>query len=121
MTVSRLTESRGSENNDEFISENGNVTKSTNHSGGILGGISDGSQIVFRAAFKPTPSIAREQKTVDNSGNETEIEIHGRHDPLIVPRAVVVAESMAKLVIVDEIMDGMRSRVSFIKEFYERL
>ena len=50
-----------------------------------------------------------------------EIEIHGRHDPLIVPRAVVVAESMAKLVIVDEIMDGMRSRVSFIKEFYERL
>mgnify|MGYP000121512865 CR=1 FL=1 len=54
-------------------------------------------------------------------GNETEIEIHGRHDPLIVPRAVVVAESMAKLVIVDEIMDGMRSRVSFIKEFYERL
>lgn len=117
----KVAESRGSENNDEFISENGNVTKSTNHSGGILGGISDGSQIVFRAAFKPTPSIAREQKTVDNSGNETEIEIHGRHDPLIVPRAVVVAESMAKLVIVDEIMDGMRSRVSFIKEFYERL
>ncbi|MFR6009406.1 MAG: chorismate synthase, partial [Christensenellales bacterium] len=117
----KAAESRGSENNDEFISENGNVTKSTNHSGGILGGISDGSQIVFRAAFKPTPSIAREQKTVDNSGNETEIEIHGRHDPLIVPRAVVVAESMAKLVIVDEIMDGMRSRVSFIKEFYERL
>lgn len=117
----KVAKARGSENNDEFISDNGRITKRTNHSGGILGGISDGNQIIFRAAFKPTPSVARAQQTVDNSGNETEIEIHGRHDPLIVPRAVVVVESMAKLAIVDEIMDGMRSRISFIKEFYERL
>ena len=71
------------------------MVKSSNHSGGTLGGISDGSDIVIRAAFKPTPSIARSQHTVARTGQELDIEIRGRHDPIIVPRAVVVVEAMA--------------------------
>ena len=81
---------RGSENNDSFKVCDGKVTKDTNHAGGILGGISDGSDIVFRAAFKPTPSVAKKQYTANEAGEELEIEISGRHDPVIVPRAVVV-------------------------------
>ena len=89
--------STGSVNNDAFGLERGAVCKRTNHSGGTLGGISDGSDLVFRAAFKPTPSIASAQQTVNRSGEEVEIEIHGRHDPIIVPRAVVVVEAMTAL------------------------
>ena len=81
--------------------EDGSVEKTSNQSGGILGGMSDGSQIVLRAAFKPTPSISRQQNTVNRSGENTEIEIHGRHDPVIVPRAVVVVECMTALTIAD--------------------
>lgn len=93
---------RGSENNDEFTrGPNDRIIKKTNHSGGILGGISDGSDIIFRAAFKPTPSIAAPQNTVDPDGNPVEISIHGRHDPIIVPRAVVVVEAMAALTVLD--------------------
>ena len=73
----------------------------TNHSGGILGGISDGSDIVFRAAFKPTPSIARSQKTANRAGENVEITVKGRHDPIVVPRAVVVVEAMAALTVAD--------------------
>ena len=86
----------GSENNDAFVMEpDGSVGKATNHAGGILGGMTDGSEVVFRAAFKPTPSIAAEQRTVNKSGEEIGISIKGRHDPIIVPRAVVVVETMA--------------------------
>ena len=82
----------GLTNNDAFVTdENGSVTKETNHAGGILGGMSDGSPIVFRAAIKPTPSIASTQKTINKNGEEIEINIKGRHDPIIVPRAVVVS------------------------------
>ncbi|MFW9769300.1 MAG: chorismate synthase [Candidatus Thorarchaeota archaeon] len=96
---------RGSENNDFPIIENGEVTWSKNDSGGILGGISNGAPIVFRVAIKPTPSIGREQKTVDlGTMKETIIQIKGRNDPSIVPRAVPVVESMAALVIVDLMM-----------------
>ncbi len=98
---------RGSENNDPFrIAEDGSVEKTSNHSGGILGGMSDGSQIVLRAAFKPTPSISRQQNTVNRSGENTEIEIHGRHDPVIVPRAVVVVECMTALTIADLLLQN---------------
>lgn len=94
--------SRGSENNDEFYADSqGNIKKKTNHSGGILGGISDGSDIIFRAAFKPTPSIARSQKTVNRTGENVEITVKGRHDPIVVPRAVVVVEAMAALTVAD--------------------
>lgn len=76
----------GSENNDGFYAENGEVKKYTNHAGGILGGISDGSDIIVRAAFKPTPSIFRTQKTMNREHENIEINIKGRHDPIIVPR-----------------------------------
>lgn len=103
---------RGSFNNDVFrVDETGNVIKETNHSGGILGGISDGSEIIFRAAFKPTPSIAREQKTINQDGENVEISIHGRHDPVVVPRAVVVVEAMAALTVLDLLLLDRNSTI----------
>lgn len=112
---------RGSENNDEFcINEDGMVDKKTNFAGGILGGISDGSPIVLRAAFKPTPSIFAEQGTVNQSGEEIRVQIKGRHDPVIVPRAVVVVEAMAALTLVDRMFVGMTSRMDQIARFYDK-
>ena len=111
--------STGSVNNDAFGLERGAVCKRTNHSGGTLGGISDGSDLVFRAAFKPTPSIASPQQTVNRSGEEVEIEIHGRHDPIIVPRAVVVVEAMTALTVCDLMLVSMTSRLDRVQEFFE--
>ena len=88
-----VAESKGSENNDAFVPVNGTIRKVTNHAGGILGGISDGSDIVFRTAIKPTPSIFSEQSTVNKNGEAVSVEIKGRHDPVIVPRAVVAGSS----------------------------
>lgn len=110
--------SSGQENNDEFYSENGEIKKATNHSGGILGGMSDGSDIIIRAAVKPTPSIASTQNTVNTNGDNVEINIKGRHDPMIVPRAVVVVESMAAIAILDLIIENMSSRLDRIIDFY---
>ena len=113
--------SAGSENNDAFgLDQAGQVIKQTNHSGGILGGISDGSEIVFRAAFKPTPSIAAPQHTVNCRGEEIELEIKGRHDPIIVPRAVVVVEAMAAFTAADLMLLNMGARVDRIREFYQK-
>ena len=109
---------KGSTNNDEFVNDNGNIKKSTNHAGGTLGGMSDGSEIIFRVAVKPTPSISQKQKTVDINGNEVEIEIHGRHDPVIVPRAVVVVESMAAVTVADLLLANMTSSIDGIRDFY---
>lgn len=112
----------GSQNNDEFcIDKDGKVGKKTNFAGGILGGISDGSPIVLRAAFKPTPSIFTEQSTVNQSGEEIKVQIKGRHDPIIVPRAVVVVEAMAALTIVDRMFVGMSSRMDRIARFYDKI
>lgn len=109
----------GSENNDEFyMSPEGKVKKHTNFAGGILGGISDGDDIVIRAAFKPTPSIFRPQKTVNKQGEEVDIEIKGRHDPVIMPRAVVVVEAMTAITLVDRLFVGMTSRIDKIRDFY---
>ncbi len=109
----------GSENNDSFrINENGKIYKKTNHSGGVLGGISDGSRLTFRAAFKPTPSIASVQETVNRWGGEEKIAIKGRHDPIIVPRAVVVVEAMAALTIADLLLVSMTSRLDRIQAFF---
>ena len=110
--------SSGSTNNDSFYSKDGCIHKKTNHSGGILGGISDGQAILVRAAVKPTPSIAREQETVTADGENTSISITGRHDPVIVPRAVVVVEAMAALTIADMLMVNMSSRLSSLETFY---
>ncbi|MCI7469094.1 MAG: chorismate synthase [Lachnospiraceae bacterium] len=110
----RAALSKGSENNDAFFMENGRVHKKTNHSGGILGGISDGSDIILRAYVKPTPSIAHEQSTVTDAGDDTTIEIKGRHDPVIVPRAVVVVECMTGLVLADALLSNQVSQLDKI-------
>ncbi len=112
--------SRGSINNDGFTCENGTVSKITNHSGGILGGMSDGSDILLRAAVKPTPSISQPQQTVTTASENIELSIHGRHDPIIVPRAVVVVESMVALTLTDLLFANMSARLDKILSFYER-
>lgn len=114
--------STGLTNNDPYACDpEGNVHKLTNHAGGITGGISDGcgTDIFLRAAIKPTPSIAAAQKTINRSGENIEVSIKGRHDPIIVPRAVVVVESMAALVIADSLLGSMTSRLDKIIEFFK--
>ena len=97
-----VSEMRGSENNDEFFYDGDTVRTRTNNHGGILGGISSGMPIIFRAALKPTPSISRQQNTVDLQRHEdTVLEIHGRHDPCIVPRAVPVVEAAAAVAVAE--------------------
>ena len=108
----------GSINNDAFASENGRIYKKTNHSGGVLGGMSDGSTLIVRTAVKPTPSISQAQQTVTEDGEETSISIHGRHDPIIVPRAVVVIESMTALTLADLLLENMGSRLDKVKAYY---
>ena len=102
---------KGSENNDQMRSDGSRIIYLSNNAGGILGGISTGEDIIFRAAVKPTPSIAKEQLTVTDSLEETTISVHGRHDPVILPRAVPVIEAMAALTIADNLL---------IKRAYER-
>lgn len=114
-------DSTGSVNNDAFCApKQHTVSKETNHAGGILGGISDGNQIILRAAFKPTPSIASMQNTVNRSGEPCEIQIKGRHDPIIVPRAVVVVEAMAALTVADLLLLSMTARLDRIQEFFQK-
>lgn len=112
--------SKGSENNDSFLIQDGVVSKKTNHAGGILGGISDGSEILLRAHFKPTPSIFSKQETINKAGENIEVEIKGRHDPIIVPRAVVVVEAMAALTVLDLCMINMSTRLDYLKDFYNK-
>ncbi len=92
---------RGSEQNDIFFNDNGVISMRSNHSGGIQGGISNGQDIYFRVAFKPVATLLREQPTVDKEGNETMLEVKGRHDPCVLPRAVPVVEAMAAMTILD--------------------
>ena len=97
---------RGSENNDPFFTDGKNIYTKTNNSGGILGGMSNGMPIIFRAAIKPTPSIAKEQDSVSLSRMENvKLTIGGRHDPCIVPRAVPVFEAAAALAVFDMLLD----------------
>ena len=100
-----VAEMRGSENNDPFYYDGDTVKTRTNHAGGILGGITNGMPLVFRAAVKPTPSIARVQDSVSLSqGVDTKLEIHGRHDPCIVPRAVPCVEAAAAIAVYDALL-----------------
>lgn len=110
----------GSENNDAFRMNNGSVTKATNHAGGILGGISDGDAIVIRAHVKPTPSIFRTQQTVNRSGEDIDVNIKGRHDPVIVPRAVVVMECMVALAVLDAMLLNIAARMDSLVNFYRK-
>lgn len=109
----------GSENNDSFCIRAGAVSKATNHAGGILGGISDGDTILIRAHVKPTPSIFKTQQTVNKDNEEIDIQIKGRHDPIIVPRAVVVMECMTALTILDAMMVNMSARMDSLEAFYK--
>lgn len=103
------TKDTGSENNDPFTMDDGVVKTLTNHCGGILGGMSNGMPVLFRVSVKPTPSIAKPQQTVDlKTGEITTIQVHGRHDPCIVPRAVPVVEAAAAIAIYDLILDRDR-------------
>lgn len=95
---------RGSEQNDLFVLKDGRLGTRTNRSGGIQGGISNGEPIVFRVAFKPTATIAREQATVDYDGQPVKLRAPGRHDPCVLPRAVPIVEAMAALVLADAAM-----------------
>jgi chorismate synthase len=92
---------KGSEHNDAFEMRGGKVRTTTNFSGGIQGGISNGENIVFRVAFKPTATIARAQKTVTTGGQETTLAARGRHDPCVLPRAVPIVEAMTALTLCD--------------------
>ncbi len=91
----------GSQHNDIFESKNGNITTTTNHSGGIQGGISNGQDIYFRVAFKPVATIMKDQQSIDIEGNETIVSGKGRHDPCVVPRAVPIVEGMAAITLLD--------------------
>lgn len=109
----------GSHDNDNFVIEGETIKKTSNHAGGILGGISDGSEIVLRAAIKATPSISKTQETVNKNGENITVNIKGRHDPIIVPRAVVVVESMVALTVLDLMLQNMTSRLDLIKTFFQ--
>ena len=115
----QVSRARGSENNDAFCVREGHIAKRTNHAGGILGGISDGSPVLLRAHVKPTPSIFRPQDTVNTAGEEISVQIKGRHDPVILPRAVVVMESMAALTLLDALMINMSARAENLISFYK--
>jgi chorismate synthase len=95
------TKMKGSEHNDAFEMRGEKVRTKTNRSGGVQGGISNGEDIIFRVAFKPTATIAREQETVTAAGQETTLAARGRHDPCVLPRAVPMVEAMAVLVLCD--------------------
>lgn len=96
---------RGSEVNDIFEpTDDGRITTRTNHSGGIQGGISNGSRITMRVAFKPVATLLRETETVDDEGRKTVLKMRGRHDPCVVPRAVPIVEAMAAMTILDAVM-----------------
>lgn len=94
----------GSEHNDEYYMDNGEIRTRSNRSGGVQGGLSNGEDIVLRIAFKPTATIAKKQKTVSRTGKDVELLARGRHDPCVVPRAVPMVESMVALVLADHLL-----------------
>ena len=108
------TRLKGSEHNDIFVPKAGGTGTATNRSGGVQGGISNGEEIYFNVAFKPTATILQTQKTVDIHGAATELAARGRHDPCVLPRAVPIVEAMAALVILDH---WMRQRALRTFEF----
>ncbi|MDX1476541.1 MAG: chorismate synthase [Saprospiraceae bacterium] len=104
---------QGSAHNDPFVQTDEGVRTTTNHSGGVQGGISNGMEIIVRAAFKPVSTLMQTQRTIDQSGQEVELEGKGRHDPCVVPRAVPIVEAMCALVLADHLLRH-RARADFI-------
>lgn len=116
-----VAQSTGTSNNDCYsYAADGSLLKLTNHSGGILGGISDGSDIFLRASFKPTPSVSATQQTINRQGENIAVNIKGRHDPIIVPRAVVVVEAMTALTILDLLLLSMSSRMDYLEKCFKK-
>ena len=105
------TKLSGSEHNDIFVNENGVIKTTTNNSGGIQGGISNGEDIYLKVAFKPIATLLKEQKTIDANLNATTINPKGRHDPCVLPRAVPIVESMAALVLADHYLLSKHSKL----------
>ena len=105
------------EGSDSFM---GSLQKGSNHAGGILGGMSDGSTIRIRAGFKPTPSISKEQQTVNEAGEAITIAIKGRHDPTVVERANVVVEAMTALTVLDALLENLSARLDYVKKAYQK-
>ena len=104
-----LARMRGSRSNDAYRFKDGRIVTATNNLGGIVGGMCDGAPVCFRVAFKPTPSISREQETVNlRTEQDDTVTVEGRHDPCIVPRAVAVVEAMAALTVADQMARGLR-------------
>jgi len=112
----KSTKMTGSAHNDPMYSDKNVIQKKTNHAGGIYGGISDGSDINMLVAIKPTPSISQEQDSVNRQGENIKLNIKGRHDPLIVPRAVAVVEAMVALAAADLILIGLSSKIDNIRK-----
>lgn len=105
------TKKKGSEHNDEFVNEGGEIKTKTNHSGGIQGGISNGMDIYFRVAFKPVATIMKNQKSVNQKGESVDLQGRGRHDPCVLPRAVAIVEAMAALTLADHFLRQRTSRL----------
>lgn len=112
-------EMTGHQHNDFYnYNEQGKVIKQSNNAGGTLGGISDGSQIKIQVAVKPTPSIEKTQPTINRQGENIDLNIKGRHDPIIVPRAVVVVEAMTALTLTDLLLKNMTAKLENIQKIY---
>jgi len=105
------TRMKGSEHNDDFELKDGRISTSTNYSGGIQGGISNGELIYFRVAFKPTATIIKDQKSVDKDGQEVTVKGKGRHDPCVLPRAVPIVDAMLALTLVDHLLRNRLSKI----------
>ncbi len=103
---------KGSEHNDSFTSKDGLIKTTTNYSGGIQGGISNGEDIYFKVAFKPVATIMHDQESIDSQGEKTIVSGKGRHDPCVVPRAVPIVEAMAALVIIDQYLLNLTTKLS---------
>lgn len=108
----------GSAQNDEFVSNSGQISTQTNHSGGIQGGISNGENIEFRVAFKPVASISKQQKSVNKLAEEVDLQVQGRHDPCVVPRAVPIVEAMAAICLADFILRRATNRIQPLLRFF---
>jgi chorismate synthase len=111
----------GIENNDFYqYQEDGRIIKESNNAGGIIGGISDGSDIFLKVYIKPTPSIEMTQRAVNKNGENVEINVEGRHDPIIVPRAVIVVEAMVALTLVDMLLINMSTKMDNVLKVYNK-
>ncbi len=110
---------KGYDNNDFAHYDGKDIIKDSNNGGGIYGGMSDGSPIIIRAAVKPTASIHIEQPSISATGKNIDVMIEGRHDPVIVPRAVTILEAMTALVLVDALMMNMTAKMDYLKKIYE--